>query len=348
MSKSVGVAIPIAGFLALPGLGLLAPGLAAVLDLALPFFGLIALGFICGRLTAIPEEGLAWMNFFIVYAALPALFFVLISRTPIDELARWSFIAATLGCTMAMYALATVLGRFFSGESAREGAIQALVGAYSNIGYMGPGLTLAALGPQSIVPTALIFVFDNMFFFAVTPFVMTLASASRASLGDTAWLVVRRIATHPFNIAAAVAVAAAWAQWQPPAPVGKILTYLSGAAAPCALFAMGVTVALRPMKRVATELPALLLVKLVVHPLAVWLLLTAIGGFGRVWTLTAVLMAALPPALNVFVIGSQYGVYVERASSAILIGTIVSVVTVTALLYAISGGMAPTGAFGVK
>jgi malonate transporter len=345
MSKPVLVAIPIGAFLALLGLGLAAPAVASVLDLALPFFGLIVLGFICGQLKAIPEEGLAWMNFFIVYAALPALFFTLISKTPIAELSRWSFIAATLGCTIAMYALATIVGRLVSGESAREGAIQALVGAYSNVGYMGPGLTLAALGPQSIVPTALIFVFDNMFFFAVTPFVMTLASASRASLGDTAWLVVRRIATHPFNIATAIAVAAAWAQWQPPAPVGKILTYLSGAAAPCALFTMGVTVALRPMKRVAVELPALLLVKLVVHPLAVWLLLTAIGGFGRVWTFTAVLMAALPPALNVFVMASQYGVYIERASSAILVGTIVSVATVTALLYAISTGMLPSEAF---
>jgi hypothetical protein len=30
---------------------------------------------------------------------------------------------------------------------------------------MGPGLTLAALGPSAIVPTALIFVFDNTLHF---------------------------------------------------------------------------------------------------------------------------------------------------------------------------------------
>lgn len=345
MSKLASVAAPVVGFVALLGLGVVAPSLAGVLDLALPFFGLIAVGYICGRLNAIPEVGLTWMNFFIVYVALPSLFFVLISKTPVAELSRWGFVAATLGCTVAMWCLAFGLGRLIGRGGAREGAVQALVGSYSNIGYMGPGLTLAALGPQSIVPTALIFVFDTIFFFAVTPFVMTLAASSRASLGDTAWLVLKRIVTHPFNIATAVAVLAAWGQWQPPASVGKILTYFSGAAAPCALFTMGVTVALRPMKRVSADLPALLLVKLVAHPLAVWLLLTAIGGFGRVWTFTAMLMAALPPALNVFVIGSQYGVYVERASSAILIGTIVSVLTVTALLYAISTGFLPYEAF---
>jgi predicted permease len=49
-------------------------------------------------------------------------------------------------------------------------------------------------------------------------------------------------------------------------------------------------------------------------------------------------MASLPPALNVFVMASQYKVYVERASAIILIGTIASVITVTGLLYLITIG----------
>lgn len=344
MSKTVSVAVPAAAFLALLGVGRLFPDLARVLDLALPFFGLIALGFICGRLKAIPEEGLAWMNYFIIYLALPALFFTLISKTPIAELSRWGFVVATLGCTMAVYFLSLAFGWWNSGRL-DEATIQGVAGSYSNIGYMGPGLTMAALGPASIVPTALIFVFDSMFFFAIVPLLMTLAASGRSSVAATIWLVVKRIATHPFNIATAIAVAAAYAQWQPPPAAGKILAYLSGAAAPCALFVMGVTVSLRPMKRVGGEMPALLFIKLVGHPLAVWVLLLAIGGFGREWTFTAVLMAALPPALNVFVMASQYGVYVERASSTILIGTIASVVTVTGLLYAISAGLLPHEAF---
>jgi malonate transporter and related proteins len=42
-----------------------------VINLALPFFGLIFLGFGCGRFKAIPDSGLAWMDFFILYVALP-------------------------------------------------------------------------------------------------------------------------------------------------------------------------------------------------------------------------------------------------------------------------------------
>jgi predicted permease len=52
-------------------------------------------------------------------------------------------------------------------------------------------------------------------------------------------------------------------------------------------------------------------------------------------------MAALPPALNVFVLANQYQVYIERASSAILAGTVLSVFTVTWLLYLISQDQLP-------
>ena len=59
-----------------------------VINLALPFFGLIVLGFAFGKLKQIPDEGLAWMNFFIIYAALPALFYRIVAQTPLEQLAH--------------------------------------------------------------------------------------------------------------------------------------------------------------------------------------------------------------------------------------------------------------------
>jgi len=149
------------------------------------------------------------------------------------------------------------------------------------------------------------------------------------------------VVSHPFNISIAAAVLAASVGFKPPQALDTILIYLKNAAAPCALFTLGVTVALRPFQGSSPELPWLLAIKLVLHPIAAWIIVSAIGDFGREWTLTAVLMAALPPALNVFVIANQYNVYVERASSAILAGTTLSVFTVTGLLYLIAENHLP-------
>ncbi len=309
--------------------------MAEVLGLALPFFGLILLGFASGWFMRLPESGLAWMNYFIIYIALPPLFFQLVSRTPFEQLANVRFVLATTLSTILTFAIAIAVGLWLRKGKLAEATIAGVVGAYANVGYMGPGLTLAALGTDATVPTALIFTFDSTLFFAAVPFLMALSGREKSSVLKTALRVVHRVLTHPFIVATLLGVLFAWLQIRPPAAVEKILDYLANAAAPCALFALGVTVALRPMQRVPEELPVLVAIKLFLHPAIAWLILSAFGGFEPVWIYTAILMAALPSALNAFVMAKQYNVYVQQASGGVLISTLASVVTVTLLLYLI-------------
>ncbi len=317
-----------------------------VVNLALPFFGLILLGFFCGRLMKLPESGLAWMNFYIVYVALPPLFFKLIAATPFHELQNWWFVICTTLATYLAFVLSLGIGLVVSGGNLRSATAQAVLGSYSNIGYMGPGLTLAAIGPQASVPTALIFVFDNILLFSLIPFLMALGSSGKLEVFKTMRLVIWRIISHPFNIASFLAVLAAYFQVTLPVAVDKVVTYLFNSAAPVALFALGVTVASRKVNRVAPEVPIHLAIKLVLHPAIVLVLLSLVGGFSREWVYTAVLMAALSPALGVFVVARQYDVYVDEASSGVLIGTLASIVTVTALLYFLTTQSLPWSLFG--
>lgn len=317
----------------------------SVVALALPFFGLILLGYVCGRRLRYPEAGLQWMGFFIVYLALPALFFKLIAAAPFEQLNNWPYVIGTTLATFAIFVLSFAVGMVSMRGQVREATIQAVAGAYANIGYMGPGLTLAVFGQEAIVPTALIFVFDNILLFTLVPLLMSFGGTQRMRPLEMAWYIASRVLTHPFNIAIAAAILAAWLRIELPAPVETMLTFLKNAAAPCALFLMGVTVALREVRTVPAEVPVLLAIKLVLHPLAAWAVLSAIGGFRHEWVMVAVLMAALPPALNVFVIANQYRVYVERASTCVLIGTAVSAGTVTLLLWLIAEKKLPTSLF---
>jgi predicted permease len=87
------------------------------------------------------------------------------------------------------------------------------------------------------------------------------------------------------------------------------------------------------------------LLKLVVHPLVAWVVLSWVGNFSPEWVFSAVLLAALPTATNVFVIAQQYNVWVQRASASVLITTLMSVGTVTGLLYLIKSGALPPDLF---
>lgn len=316
-----------------------------ILGLILPLFGLIALGFLAARITRRPLDELGWLNTFIVYVALPALFFSLLSKTQIEQLASWDFIAANIGVTFAIFALTFALGMVNSRGQAAEATIQGLAGAYGNIGYMGPALAILALGEQAAIPVALIFCFENVMHFTLAPAFMAASGRQEQSPARLALDIVRRIVLHPFIIATAVGVGAAALHAAPPAPAARLIEYLAQAAAPCALFAMGVTLALRPLKRIPAALGYIVPIKLILHPLAMYIALSWVGDFDRVWIFTAMLLAALPTATNVFVIAQQYGVWIERASASVLLSTTASVLTVSALIYLIAAGLLPPDLF---
>ena len=316
-----------------------------VVGLVLPFFGLIFLGFFVARVTRQPIGALGWMNTFIVYVALPALFFQLVAKTPIEQLTEWTFILGAVLSTYTVFAIMFAGSMLFAGRNVAESTIKSLAAAYGNIGYMGPGLALLVFGPEAAVPVALIFCVENIVHFAVAPMMMALSGGEKRAPLQLAWSVLRKIVLHPFIIATAAGVAAAFFHLRPPLPIERLLEYLSGAAAPCALFAMGVTLALRPLKRIPHELAPIAFLKLIVHPLLCYVVLSWLGNFSEIWLFSAVLLAALPTATNVFVLAQQYHVWVERASASILLTTCISVVTVTSLLYLIKGGMLPPDLF---
>jgi len=135
--------------------------MADIVGLLLPFFALILIGYVAARVTKQPVEALGWLNTFIIYAALPALLFKLVSQTPIEQLTRVDFIATDIAATYSVFLLLFLIGRFLRRNSLADSTIQAFSGAYGNIGYMGPGLALLALGERAAVPVALIVCFEN-------------------------------------------------------------------------------------------------------------------------------------------------------------------------------------------
>lgn len=319
--------------------------MADIVALLLPFFGLILIGYLAARVTKQPAEALGWMNTFIIYAALPALFFKLVSRTPIEDLARIDFIVADIAATYLVYGVLFGFTYLVRRASFGDATIQSFAGAYGNIGYMGPGLALLAFGEAAAVPVALIVCFENAMHFIVAPAMMAVAGGDRRPPLQLAGEVLRKVALHPFILSTALGFIVAASGAAIPVAGQRLVDYLAQAAAPCALFAMGVTLALRPLNRVPVEIGYLVAAKLILLPATVYVVLSLTGDFDPVWVYSAVLLAGLPTATNVFVISQQYGVWQERASATVLITTILSVVTLPLLLYLITTGLLPPDLF---
>ncbi|NVK31032.1 MAG: AEC family transporter [Gammaproteobacteria bacterium] len=307
-----------------------------VLNMSLPLFGLVLIGWLSAKVRRIGLDGLAWMQFFIMYVALPALFFQILRKTPVEQLTNFKFVATATGTTALVFVLGFVLVRLVFASDMRTATIQALAGAYSNIGYMGPALTLAALGEAAVVPTALILCFDNALLFTLVPILMALGSGNQESIVS---VLTKKVLLHPFILASAAGIAAAFIELPVPTAIDQILDNLKNSAAPAALFTMGVVIAQQTASRRTADVAVLLVLKMVLHPLLIFVVMHWIGGFDPIWLQTAVLMAALPPALNIFVLAQFYDTYVARASTIVLLGTVLASISVTLVLYLIAEGL---------
>ena len=259
------------------------------------------------------------MNFFIFYVALPALFFRILSNTPLEQLAQLDYIAATSLATGSAFTLSYAIGLIATRGNLSAATVAAVAGGFGNVGYMGPGLALAAIGQEAAAPTPYFLRSMHCSIFTLVPLLM---AVSRTGMRGLRRSVLDVVSDNPpqsaWLISAAVGVLAAAYGVQPPTAVERLSEFLYTSAAPCALFALGVTVALRPMKRVPQEVPLLAGVKLLVHPVSLFLIsLGWFGPFNEDWLSTAALMAALPPALSAYVFARQYDTWIEQASGVV-------------------------------
>jgi predicted permease len=319
--------------------------MSTIIRLILPFFGIIFLGYGAGRLGRVTSDGLAGLNFFVSYIAMPALFFQLVAVAPPNEASGWAFVATTTFSTYCAFAVAFSVGALLNRGHMLEATMQGLAGSWSNVGGMAAGLVLSAFGTAAAVPMALIFSFDNALMVALVPLMMALGGTARIDRRVLAETVLRQALLHPLVLATIAGLIVAALHIRLPGAIDALLTMLRNAAAPGALFALGVGLAAQPLDRVPPEMPLIVAVKLIAHPLIVYLLLGWVGGFDALWVYTAVLLAALPPGAGVLAYARQYGVYADKAGAAMLLGTVISIATVTVVLILLVSNVLPIDPF---
>ncbi len=209
--------------------------------------------------------------------------------------------------------------------------LHAFAGVFANTGYMGIPLFISAYGPEGTLPAIIATTINAAVGIGVVVLLIEL-DLNRA-IGRVR-LVVRvagALVRNPLVVAPALGVAWSSAGIPLPAPLANLGDLLGAAAGPCALFAMGLFLVGKPLSAGRVEVGWVVFVKLAVNPavawaLALWLQLDAELTRG------AVLLSALPTGALAFVVAQRYGVYEQRSSAIILISTVVSVVTVSALL----------------
>ncbi|MGB0659339.1 MAG: AEC family transporter [Mangrovicoccus sp.] len=307
----------------------------AVFLQTLPFFLLIGLGYGSGRSGFFDGAATAALTKFVFYFALSAMLFKFAAGLDLAALFSWEFIWAYLAASLLIYVIATGVG-LWRGVGMAESAVEAQCAVIGNVGFLGVPLLSLLLGPEAVGPVMLVLAVDLIVFSSLIVILITASRGGRLRISLIGQLLMGLLKNPMIG---AIVLGLAWAAVEipMPGPLQAALDILGAAATPGALFAIGASLAGKSAERVSVA-AWLSFCKLILHPAAVlisalWLFEVQLAEAG-----VMIAAAALPVAGNVYILAQHYGVAPQRVSSAILLSTLVSIFTITAVVAWIDGG----------
>lgn len=296
----------------------------AILNVTIPFFALVLCGYLAARTRRLPLEAVAPLNGFVLYFALPSLLFRFVANSPFRQIANAPIFIAYGVAGLLIFALTAAVLRRLDHVGWRDTAFGALAASWANWGYMGFALIPAILGEDAIGVIVAAGIADLVLIVSVA-----LALASREGRGGEHWTTavkggLQGIGRNPLIWAIIAGLAASAARLELPFAIDEFLRLLATAAAPVALFAIGLSLYRPGPLLIAPVTWLLVLAKLVIHPLLAWAVASWLFRLPAAQAAALMLMAALPAAGTAFLFAERQQADADRIAAVIMVSTVLA------------------------
>lgn len=306
----------------------------SILTVAAPIFAVILIGYFAGRFRLLGDEATTALNAFVSYFALPVLFFGTLARTPVAAVLDPGLLAgfglavvATFGVGMLSTWMVT------RGESGLASmSLQGIAASWGNVGYMGIPLCIAAFGDAGLPPAMLTVIVTAIVSMVFGVMMIELEVAAGQGPVETFFRAAWNVARNPLPLSIVLGLAVSAIGIGLPAPATSFIDLFGAAAAPCALFAIGLFLADKSIRHGLLEAGLAVVIKLCLQPLLAAAILPFFVDLQTIPGKVALLMASLPTAANAFVLSKQFDISVEQNTATVLLSTAFSALTVSAVL----------------
>ncbi|MDF1585401.1 AEC family transporter [Marinimicrococcus flavescens] len=303
-----------------------------LLDIVIPVFGLVGFGYAATFTRQFDERAARGLAVFVFQFALPVMLFRNMAVAELPQSAGAGLLLAYYAGTALVLATAILAARLLPGAVPGRAAILGFGSAYGNTVLLGIPLAITALGPEAGPPLYLIIAFHGMSFFTVITVLLELSRGTRENLRGLPLRTLKGLATNVILVSIVSGLLWQLLAGSLPPVIDRWAELIGRAALPCALFSMGAS--LRSYRIAGALGPALyvVLAKLVVHPLVVALFVLVLVPLPPLWAQVAIISAALPVGVNVYLFAGRYGVGEAETATAILLSTLLGVVSLSVVL----------------
>jgi malonate transporter and related proteins len=303
----------------------------AVFAVALPVFGIIAAGLLAGRLKLMNAGDSAALNKFVFRFAMPAALFGLTATTPPPGAED-----AAIAMSYAVAAITVIFGGYFVSQKLfdlqkPEAGAHGFASVLGNAVFLGLPIALNVEGWGR--PFVTLMLVEGIFVIAIGAALM----APRRDGGG-----LSRLAGYfagPLRNPLVVAMAAGFLfsalGFSLTGPLETFFSLFGKAAGPTALFSMGLFLATNPfpdMQKIQGRIAAIAIGKMIILPTIALGAAFLLGVNDPNYLGALALFVLVPCGVGSFIIASQYGVYQTETAAAVSFTTIMSVLTISAVL----------------
>ena len=308
-----------------------------ILAITGPLYLIIALGYAVTRLGMFARADMRVFGKFVMHLALPAMLFNALSQRPVSEVLSLHYMGAyALACGMVL-ALGFAWTRWVARRSMSFSSMVAMGMGCPNSGFVGYPVLLLVLGaPVASVSLALNMVVENLL---LIPVLLALADlGERGEDGQAAWHAVvwqslKALARNPMLWGVVAGLAASAVGLRVPEPVSRTLQLVAQASGALSLLVIGGSLVGLHTQGTLRTVAQISVGKLVLHPLAMLLVLTWLVPVPDPALHRAALLSCAMPMLGIYAILSQRHGHEGVSSAALLVTTVASFFTLSALLW---------------
>ena len=297
---------------------------------------IIGVGFLLAQLKILDATAQGVLTRVAFYLASPALMVTVLGDTDVHRLLSANLIAS-LGSVAVAATFAVLLTRLVWRREAGDTVIAGFCSAYVNAGNLGLPIAAYALGDAALIAPMLLaqMLVLQPAGLAVLDAV-THAPSPGISRGRLLLSRLTRPLRNPLVVGSLVGLALALTGIRLPVAINAPLTLIGGMAVPCMLLAYGISLRLGPRPGAGEppiQVATLVSLKLIVQPVAAYLIGAYVAGLVGPDLLAVTVIAALPTAQNVFTFAMRYNRGVILARDTIFVATLLSVPVILAITW---------------
>ena len=306
-----------------------------IADLILPVFAVIVTGWIVGYTGYLSRKLSDALIHFAYNIAMPALLIVTIAQEPAHSLINWRFLVAFGGGSLLCFILVFGIMSIHGSRSLASRTMHGMAASMTNTGFVALPVLQAIYGQRAVLPAAIATVFVAVVMFPTTVILLELDQRDARGLRMAPMATVKHIVLNPMLTSTLIGML--WSVLDLHMP-GSVVTYLgifADALTPCALFAIGLGLSIDGLRANIGRSSLLSAVKLVIMPLIVYGLSASLG-LDPLYTIAAVICAAVPTAKTVYILAGEYHCEEMMVASTISMTTLVSIISLVVWMYALS------------